>query len=334
MFRQPFISTLIFAFSFYLTSCQDEKKTIVDSIIKRGVYEGMYLGPTDSISPQWKNYQALTKKFSEKELIELCSHTNPIVRCYAFKALIKMQSPKVYDVLLLHLSDTTEFDRNYGCIGDFDRVTDNFLDEVGYDKKDSMSFRLTEAQYSQVDSILLYRDEIKKRSWLGDIEFRSRRYMLERIKPEPHLYRRIKEIVEDSVYEALPLLAQYKNPNDTNLFKNLLLEDGFSNKGRNLKFYVRSSISYFPSPSFYPILKEQLLSEIGTNQISDSYDSFPLYVALVQYPTKHTRILFETALKKSGDEFDQRSKYIFYALQKYPSKIFDGLITNVPQANY
>ncbi|WP_153800783.1 HEAT repeat domain-containing protein [Foetidibacter luteolus] len=325
--------TLIFAFSFYLTSCKDEKKAVVDSIIKRGVYEGMYLGSTDSISPQWKNYEALTKKFSEKELIELCNHTNPIVRCYAFKALTEIQSPKVYNVLLQHLSDTAEFNRNYGCIGDYDRVTDNFLDEVGYDKRDSTNFRLTEAQYNQIDSILLYRDEIKKRSWLGSIEFRSRRYMLQRTKPLPQLYVRIKEIVEDGVYEALPLLAQYKNLSDTIIFKKLLLDDEFSNRGRTLKNYVRNSVRYFPSPAFYPILKEQLLAEIGTNAISDRYESFPLYIALVQYPTTDTKILFETALKKSDDEFEQRSKFINDALKKYPSKIFEGLIKNEQTGN-
>lgn len=323
--------TLTFAFSLYFTSCKDEKAAIVNSIVKRGVYEGMYLGPTDSISPQWKNYKALIKIFSEKDLTDLCSHSNPLVRCYAFKALTEIQSPKVYSVLLQHLSDTTEFNRNYGCLGDYDRVTDNFLDEVGYNKKDSTKFILTEDQYNYIDSILLYREEIKKRDWFGSIEFRSRRYMLQRTKPLPQLYDRVKEIVNDGVYEALPLLAQYQNPNDTIIFKKLLLDDEFSNRGRTLKNYVRNSVRYFPSPAFYPILKEQLMTEIGTNEISDSYESFPLYIALVQYPTTDTKKIFETALKKSGDEFNQRTKYINDAVKKYPSKVFDGLTKNVKE---
>ena len=321
------------AFCLHLTGCKDGKKAVVDSIIKYGAYEGMYLGPTDKISPQWKNYESLIQKFSENEIAELCDHKNPIVRCYAFKALTEISSPKVYEILLLHLSDTAEFERFYGCIGDKDRVTDNFLDQVGYDKKEPTKFNLTEEQYNHIDSILLFRNEIKQRNWSGSIEFRSRRYMLQRTKPLPQIYDRVREIVTDGVYEALPLLAQYRNPNDTTIFKKLLLDDEFSNRGRTVKNYVRNSIKYFPHSSFYPILKEQLISEIGTNAISDSYESFPLYLALVQYPTKDTRSLFETALAKSGDEYHQRSRFIYRAVQRFPSQVFDGVVKDIPNVD-
>jgi hypothetical protein len=330
MFRETFIITVTLAFCFYLTGCKDEKKAIVDSMIKYGAYEGMYLGRSEKISPQWKNFEALTQKFSENEIAELCAHKNPIVRCYAFKALTEICSLKVYDILLMHLSDTAEFDGFYGCFRDKDRVTDNFLDEVGYDKQEPTKFNLTEEQYNHIDSILLFRNEIKQRSCLGSIKFRSRRYMLQRTKPLLQFYKRVREIVTDGVYEALPLLARYQNESDTNIFKRLLLDDEFSNRGRTLKNYIRNSIKYFPHPSFYPILKEQLLSEVGTNAISDRYESFPLYLALVQYPTIDTRNLFQTALKNSGDEYYQRSGVIYEAIKRYPSKIFESVIKDVP----
>ncbi len=329
MFKQFFIAIVSLAFCFCFTGCEDGKKSVVDSMIKYGVYEGLYLGPTDKISPQWKNYKTLIQKFSENEIAELCDHKNPIVRCYAFKALAEICSPKVYDMLLKHLSDTVEFDRLYGCIGDKDRVTDNFLDQVGYDKRTPSKFNLTEEQYNHVDSILLFRNEIKRRSWVGSIEYRSRRYMLQRTKPLPQFYDRIREIVTDGVFEALPLLAQYRNPNDTTIFKILLLDNEFSNRGRTLKNYVRNSIKHFPHSSFYPILKAQLIAEIGTIDISDDYESFPLYLALVQYPTKNTRELFDAALAKSGDEYHQRSRFIYRAVQRYPSQIFEGVVKDI-----
>jgi hypothetical protein len=188
MVRQHFITIITLISCVYLAGCKefkDDRKSIVDSMSKYGVYQGMYLGPTDRISPQWKNYEALVEKNSKNQLAELYEHRDPIVRCYAFKALAEICSPKVYNILLKHLSDTSEFDRIYGCLSDKDRVTDNFLDQLGYNKRRATRFNLTEEQYNYIDSILLFRDEIKQRSWVGSIEYRSRRDMLRRIKPFP-----------------------------------------------------------------------------------------------------------------------------------------------------
>lgn len=331
MLRQSLILILLlFTFSCQ-TNSKSEREKIVNSIINYGVVEGMYLGPTESISPQWRNFEALTQKFSEQELIELCEHKNPIVRCYAFQALTETCSPQAYAVLLKHLSDTIEFDRNYGCIADYDGVTDNFLDHVGYNRRSPTKYTLSEEQYSYIDSILLFQDEIKQRSWLGSIEYRSRRYMLERLKPLPHLHNRIRELVNAGVNEALPVLAQYKDPADTAIFISLLRNDEFSNVGRNRTVYVRKSIRHFPHPSFYPVLKAVLMKEVGTNAISDEYASYPLYDALVQYPSKETRKALETALKMSEEERYMRSRYIYFALKRTPSKVFEGLTDYLPR---
>jgi hypothetical protein len=332
MHKQSLILTvLIFISSILLTGCQNEKIGIVDSIIKYGAFEGMYLGPTDSISPQWRNFEALKQEFSEQELIELCEHKDPIVRCYAFQALTELCSPNAYGVLLKHLSDTVEFNRNYGCIGDNDRVTDNFLDQVGFDRRSPSKYTLSDEQYQYIDSILLFRDEIKKRSRLGSIEYRSRRYVLERLKPLPHLHDRIKELVCAGVNEALPILAKYRDDSDTAIFISLLRNDEFNNAGRNGTIYVREAIFHFPHPAFYPVLKDLLMKEVGTNAISDEYQSYPLYAALVQYPTKETRMALETALNMSDEERHMRSRNIYFALKRSPSKVLEGLTDYVPQ---
>jgi hypothetical protein len=329
--RSLILTILLFSFSYLLIGCKNEKEIIVDSIIKYGAFEGMYRGPTNIISPQWRNFEALTQEFSEQELVVLCEHKNPIVRCYAFKALAEICSPQVYGVLLNHLSDTVEFDRNYGCIADKDRVTDNFLDQVGYDRQGVTKYTLSQEQYHYIDSILLFREEIKQRSLFGSIEYRSRRYMLERLKPLQHLHNRIKDLVNAGVNEALPVLAQYRDAADTAIFIGLLRNDEFSNVRRNRTIYVRESIKHFPHPSFYPILIELLMEEVGTNAISKEYESYLLYAALVQYPTKETRKALETALKMSEKERLMRSRNIYFALKKTPSKVFEGLTDYVPK---
>ena len=201
------------------SACYNSHNKIINSIIKDRIYEGSK-NPFNS--------------FPEKELERLANHENPIVRCYAFKALTSICSNKVFDILLNHLDDTTKFERAYGdgfgyedILGE-DRVTDNFLDKVGYDKNQPSLFSFSEQQYDRIDSILLNSDEIKQRSY-GSIVYRSRRYLLEHIKPLPAYYHRIQELVQNNVYEALPTLAKYQRENDTSLFKNLLLNNEFSN---------------------------------------------------------------------------------------------------------
>lgn len=327
MSNQSFILPLWIALCFAFTCCKSEKQSMVDSIIKYGVYEGMYIGHSDSISPQWRNYQALTQEFKEEELVELSNHRNPIVRCLAFKALTESCSPKAYNVLLQHLFDTTEFDRRNGCEADEDRVTDNFLDEVGYDRTTPTKYTLIEQQFNYIDSVLLFGDEIKKRSVLSTTEHRSRGYLLKRVKPLPQFYNRIKDIAKAGVFEALPALAKYQNPLDTSIFISFLLNDEFSSRGRLMAIYVREAVKHFPHPSFYPILKKQLLEEVGRNAIWDSYACYPLYEALAQYPTPETRALFERAIESSPEgEVSERSKFVYYAVKSNPSKVFDGLV--------
>jgi hypothetical protein len=126
-------------------------------------------------------------------------------------------------------------------------------------------------------------------------------------------------------------LAKYKDPADTSIFLNLLRNDEFSDAGRNRTFYIRKAIRYFPRSSFYPVLKNLLMAEVGTSAISDEFESLPLYEALVQYPTRETRELLEKGLKMSKDEFPTRSGYIYLAIKEKPSKVFDGLTDYVPQ---
>lgn len=308
------------------------KTALIDSLLKFNTYEGRYEGRTGDTTEQWHYFTEFSKRYSENELIQLCNDQNPVIRSLAFQALADNCSFKVYDILIDHLSDTTEFGRFYGCLSGTDRVTDNFLDAVGYDKETPTKYNLTDEQFNYIDSILLFRDEIKMKSFLSGIELRSRHYMLERLKPVPQFYERVREIAKDGVYEALPLLAKYKNPADTSIFIGYLLDDEFSDRGRTMTIYVRKAIRYFPHPSFYPILKKQLIKEVGTNAIWDGIECYPLYVALAQYPNKETRQLFKQVIRDSPKgEVRERSKFIYNAISKDKTKMFDGVVKYNPQ---
>lgn len=317
---------LLFFILFIMTSCRDEKQTAVEAIVKYNLYTGPHEGLSTEISPQWKSYEILRDKCTEQELVDLSNHLHPIVRCYAFDALAERCSPRAYEVLLQHLSDTASFEAVYGCMSDIDNVTDNLLYEVGYDGSKPTHYSLTNEQYNFLDSVLLFRDEIKEKSSFGSLKHFTRRYSLERLKPRPVFYDRIKELAKSGVHEALPLLAKYQNPADTSIFKKILMDDEFSDNGRIQIIYVRKAISFFPHPAFFPVLSKLLMDEVGTNGISDDLESFPLYLALAHYPTKETRALFQRALEISGDEYEQRAGFIYKALKRYPSKVLDGVV--------
>ena len=308
------------------------KKALSDSIIKSNVYEGPYESLTGDTTEQWHYFLEFSKRYSESELIQLCNHPNALLRCFAFQALADHCSNKVYDILIEHLSDTAEFERYYGCSGGSDRVVDNFLEVVGYNHDYPVKFNLTQEQTNYVDSVLLFRDEIKMKSYFGGTELRSGYSLLNRLEPFPQFYNRIRALAVAGVYEALPVLAKYKNPADTSIFISYLLDDEFSNRGRTMRINVLEALKYFPHPSFYPILKKQLIMEVGTNAIWDTPESYPLYEALAQYRNKETRKLFEQVIRDSPQrEIRVRSMFIYNAVRKDSTKIFDGLVEYKPE---
>ena len=83
----------------------------LDSIVFRlaqalGIKE-MYLGKNDSITSEFRAYEKLKELATEKELNELLVHNSPIVKVYAYRALLVNEMNMDYDVQSSLLLDTT-----------------------------------------------------------------------------------------------------------------------------------------------------------------------------------------------------------------------------------
>ena len=89
---------------------------------------------------QYNLFEKLKHISSENELYELTNHESPIIRAYAFTALIDQNSPKAIDVLVKNQFDTTLIHIQFGCVGDFDEVIGYMLDIAKpYLEKNSLS---------------------------------------------------------------------------------------------------------------------------------------------------------------------------------------------------
>lgn len=340
--KQLFILLTVLFICFCIVGCKDKKKAILESIIRRNVYEDGSYYRDGLASPQWRNYQEFVQLFSDKEIEELCENDNSIVRTYSFRKLVENRNPHFYKILLNHLSDTSSFRCYSGCLISEESVSDVYLNLVGYDiisdverglleKKD---LYLSREQYEFIDSVLLFGNEIKERSRFGRLKYGARELMLYRIKPLPKFHNRIAQLAAEGVYEVLPLLASYENFSDTSFLKSMLLTDGKIVKkpmlrSTELKASARNAITIFPDPCFYPILKQKVLEDIESNVEPIPNEISPLYFALVQYPTIETRKVIEKALQKINVGHYRRSGFIYNALTKYPSKQFDGLLKDV-----
>lgn len=98
--------------------CQT-KKTLIDSIIKRNVFESHYVGAGGTMSEQYENFLKLIKISSEKELLKLTDHKNPILRVYAQTYFIE-QNKNVIEIFKKELKRNEKIEALDGCLIDFE----------------------------------------------------------------------------------------------------------------------------------------------------------------------------------------------------------------------
>jgi hypothetical protein len=292
---------------------------LVAYIVDKKYFEQERTGLFMELSPQYFAHQVLAKKASEEELIKLCSHKNPVVRCYAFMALAGQGSSRTFEILLEHITDVSQFEANYGCFGGVkENVTDIFLRTVGYHDEYAIC-GLSKEQTRLVDSLILYGKEILPQDRdVGVMRYDSRVRMLESADVFLVYYDRIKELATLGNPYAIRLLGKFRNPHDIQFLKKM-----FSRTNAAFtKACILEAITDFPDTEFYPFLKK-MLDGLRKDRDRYRYDA-DLFSALLQYKTEETRQLFVGYLddpKQCGLPFES----LYYAFEKYPDKIFEGI---------
>ena len=108
-------SKLTFSFLIDSLSYRNVNK-LVEDITEYNELHSSGVGYSGVQTEQYTRYINLAKFASEAELIHFTDHQNPVVRVYAFRALIERGSPAVIPVFKKHLGDKEELESLGGCI--------------------------------------------------------------------------------------------------------------------------------------------------------------------------------------------------------------------------
>jgi hypothetical protein len=159
------IFPLIFL-SLLLTFCRKETK----SNVKPKLYEltSKVQNAVDSLAVineirlrGTKRFDDLLKVVSNQDLVFLTKNKSPNIRCYAFNGLIKNKYPKLKNIFLEHLKDTSIVQTRYECTGQRTTVM-NFMLNYFYPKNIGVKDKFSEVEYEKYNKIAkLYEKDIK-----------------------------------------------------------------------------------------------------------------------------------------------------------------------------
>ena len=108
------------------------------------------------ISSQFKRFQRLKNIASPNELEQLLNHESPVVRLYAFQALLHHVDYNPLELLKGIATDTSNVMTQYGCILSSSQVNDQAAELVRTIHQEDFGRSLPSGFYSDVDSILIH----------------------------------------------------------------------------------------------------------------------------------------------------------------------------------
>lgn len=233
--------------------------------------------------------------------------------CYSFEALATRKDSNIYSVLIKHLTDTAIIPTFQGCLISSLSVGDYFLEVVTPQHVNLDAYKLTEIERKKIDSIIIFGKNVK---------LNAKSEVLKKIKPEPHYYNRIREIlINEKDDNALIALSKFQQQQD----KEFIIERLTSNN-QNIQYYGLQAVKYFPDSAFFTYLSAIHSDEIKKSTGFNHSLIRVLYLAIVQYKNPQSRELLELTLNTTSKlAFQYHSEYIWLALELYPDTIYDGI---------
>lgn len=208
----------------------------------------------------------LRKKISIAELRNMANHDNPLVRCYAFKALTMVSEPDAFSIVTKRLQDSAKVLTHQGCFIIDEFVGDFFVSVFkGHEaiKVDSVHIRI-------LDSLLVFEPN----------KLNARSYVIRQMAPNEKYYQRIRSIVKkDKESGALIGLAKFKKEQDIELIMTTLVKPEWP-YDRFPQVANLMAIREFHHPGFLPFLQVRLEKSL---MASPEGDAMFLYLAIAAY---------------------------------------------------
>ena len=226
----------------------------------------------------------LSRHTTAEQLVEIANtDTSRIARLWAYRILLKKADNQVFDVLKQALKDTTYVEMMSGCIEfeePYNRAAISVYRYDGYELKLSNQLRFS------LDSLIFF-DYMKHYGFEDGLPID--------FKPHKIYYATVIEEADKGNDAILPLLAQYKNPNDrqriNKLLKALLKEDGICS------YEACDAISNWNDPAFEWYAKAACQATIK----QEYYDADEVLQLLCAYPAPWSYQILKEMLTQKGD---------------------------------
>ena len=242
------------------------------------------LGAAGRRSEQLDYADQLSRHTTAEQLAEIANtDTSRIARLWAYRILLKKADNQVIDVLKQALKDTTYVEMMSGC-SEFEEPYNRAA--ISIYRYDSYELKLPNQLCFSLDSLVFF-DYMKPCGF--------ERGLLMDFKPHKIYYATVIEEADKGNDAILPLLAQYKNPNDrqriNKLLKALLKEDGICS------YEACKAISNWNDPTFEWYAKAACQATIK----QEYYDADEVLQLLCAYPAPWSYQILKKLLTQKGD---------------------------------
>lgn len=226
----------------------------------------------------------LSRHTTAEQLAEIANtDTSRITRLWAYRILLKKADNQVFDVLKQALKDTTHVALESGCSGFEEPYYRAALSVYRYD---SYELKLSNQLRFSLDSLIFF-DYMKHYGFEDGLPID--------FKPHKIYYATVIEEADKGNDAILPLLAQYKNPNDRQRI-NKLLKDNLKKAGV-CSDEACEAISNWNDPAFEWYAKAACQATIK----QEYYDAWDILQLLCAYPAPWSYQILKNLLTQKGD---------------------------------
>ena len=242
------------------------------------------LGAAGRRSEQLDYADQLSRHTTVEQLAEIANtDTSRITRLWAYRILLKKADKQVFDILKQALKDTTYVEMESGCSG-FEEPYNRAA--ISIYRYDSYELKLPNQLCFSLDSLIFF-------GYMKNKGFENG--LLMDFKPHKIYYATVIEEADKGNDAILPLLAQYKNPNDrqriNKLLKALLKEDGICS------YEACEAISNWNDPAFEWYAKAACQATIK----QEYYYAWDILHLLCAYPAPWSYQILKKLLTQKGD---------------------------------
>ncbi|WP_157505936.1 hypothetical protein [Flavobacterium chungangense] len=299
------------------TKISNETNLIVQKIEKENIVMGSAVGVAGIKPEQYENFEELKKNVSKEELLLLTNHSNGVVRCYSFWALALDKNANLFSIVKNHINDNTQVETQFGCIKSTEKVGDFFINLVNPKYEDSEIKKLSQAEFNQLDSLLIY----KKNNLYAGYE------AIENAVPTEYLYPKVRNLViKNHNQSALVTLSKYKNPNDIELILKNKAKDEDAESGY---YSTYQAIQNFPDSRFISFLEKNLYQTLDNDHFSGEW--LELYKAIASYKNQKAVELLKVPFTKVQHQNikEYHIKFVYESILANKCKLYDDLLWNI-----